>query len=359
MSFESFFYKLAYSRGNVVHDSETVKKIAALTFYLVIAFCILVFLGIESIISGRSYVGGMNLVFALITLLTVFYFRRTGNFSQYTIAIFFFFGLFCIHLVLSGGTENTGPLWCFIFPILAYYVLGHKRGSLVNGFVYSFIIFIMYYPDFPLLRTSYTQTFKFRFVLSYAFVTAISYVFEYSRFLIKSDLIRMTELLDQRSRTDELTGLSNRRDMNEWLVNEWSRYERYKQEFCVTICDIDHFKRINDEFGHECGDFVIKKLAHTILKIIRKQDRIARWGGEEFLILHPATSLPDAAVSIERVRLKIEQSIFSHKQQEISVTASFGVSDTQNKPTLAEIVKIADDRLYQAKKLGRNCVVSK
>ena len=166
------------------------------------------------------------------------------------------------------------------------------------------------------------------------------------------------EQLKEIARTDPLTGLSNRRDIIEKIEYEQIRFERSKNSFVIIIGDLDFFKSINDKYGHDCGDYVLKEVAQTMRSTIRKQDIVARWGGEEFLLLLPETPLEGGKVAAEKVREKIENSNFKYNNDLLSVTITFGVSVYNNIMEIDDCIKKADQALYRGKHKGRNCVVA-
>ncbi|MCQ2108310.1 MAG: diguanylate cyclase [Fibrobacter sp.] len=163
--------------------------------------------------------------------------------------------------------------------------------------------------------------------------------------------------LDLISRTDELTGLPNRRDMNETIANEIGRSQRTHKPFCFIFIDIDHFKAINDTYGHACGDVVLKSVAQTVRGLLRKYDVFARYGGEEFLTLLPETDLEGAAVVAERFRKKIERMTVHYGDYTINVTVTLGVAKFDERLGADRSIQQADKALYQGKEGGRNQVV--
>lgn len=163
--------------------------------------------------------------------------------------------------------------------------------------------------------------------------------------------------LDLISRTDELTSLPNRRDMNETIANEIGRCQRTHKPFCFIFIDIDHFKAINDTYGHACGDVVLKSVAQTIRGLLRKYDVLARYGGEEFLTLLPETDLDGAKVVAERFRHQIETMSVHYANHVINVTVTLGVSKFDHKLGADRSIQMADKALYQGKESGRNRVV--
>lgn len=160
------------------------------------------------------------------------------------------------------------------------------------------------------------------------------------------------------SKTDSLTGLFNRRNMIEKIEEELSRYKRNKKPFSIVIADIDFFKNVNDTYGHDCGDFVLKLVSQNLLSAAREQDSIARWGGEEFLMLLPETGTEGAVKMAERARKSIEENVFNYNKISSSVTMTFGVSVYNGSEGIDSMIKRADNALYEGKRKGRNCVVT-
>ncbi|MBW2449643.1 MAG: sensor domain-containing diguanylate cyclase [Deltaproteobacteria bacterium] len=166
------------------------------------------------------------------------------------------------------------------------------------------------------------------------------------------------------SRIDSLTGCYNRGYLNELLPREITRALRYKRPLSLAMCDIDKFKKINDTYGHQCGDEVLKKLVLRISAVIRADtDWLARYGGEEFLIVLPETQLGNASGLAERLRRNIAKTSIETQENKISITASFGVTgfNSSNPPkniTPEALIHMADKYLYAAKNQGRNKVIS-
>ena len=171
------------------------------------------------------------------------------------------------------------------------------------------------------------------------------------------DLELANKKLDLISKTDELTGLPNRRDMNETISNEIGRSQRTQKPFCFIFIDIDHFKRINDTYGHACGDVILKSVAHTIRGLLRKYDVFARYGGEEFLTLLPETDLDGAAVVAERFRRQVERMTVLYADFTIKVTITLGVAKFDHRLGADRSIQMADKALYQGKDGGRNRVI--
>ncbi|MCA9482255.1 MAG: diguanylate cyclase [Nitrospina sp.] len=170
---------------------------------------------------------------------------------------------------------------------------------------------------------------------------------------------KLIQELDLISRIDPLTRLSNRRDIQEVLGRELSRCQRYENEFSIIMGDIDFFKKVNDQYGHDMGDNVLKEVAGMLQNEVRKIDKVARWGGEEFLIVLPDTDLPGAYRVAEKIRAAVELRESRFDEAIVKLTMSFGVAGiSEVGGKIEEMIKLADLRLYKAKDQGRNKVVS-
>ena len=153
---------------------------------------------------------------------------------------------------------------------------------------------------------------------------------------------------------DKLTGIYNRRKFDELLHLELDRTKRYNETFSLILCDVDCFKKVNDTYGHLIGDQVLVKITESIKQSIRLSDVLARWGGEEFVILLPHTTQEDAGIVAEKIRRGIETTLFESVGK---MTISCGVSQVQIGDDRSTFFQRVDSALYQAKKRGRNCIV--
>lgn len=156
--------------------------------------------------------------------------------------------------------------------------------------------------------------------------------------------------------TDNLTQLYNRRKIDDVLDSEVKRGKRYKKTFSVILLDIDYFKEINDKYGHQTGDEVLKGVAEVLKATVRESDLVSRWGGDEFLIITIEADISKAVTIAEKIRLELESSVLYH---DIIVTTSIGVADFDFRYDDARsIIRKADLALYEAKNRGKNNVVS-
>ena len=178
---------------------------------------------------------------------------------------------------------------------------------------------------------------------------------------IEEQNLRLTEAynkMEELAKTDTLTGLSNRRDMYQRIKHETDRFERNEKPFTILMGDIDNFKKINDTYGHDAGDYVLTSIAKLMTTFMRKQDIVGRWGGEEFLFLLPETNIEGGKKIAEKLRVKIKNESIQYKNHVIKVTITIGVSFYNRIHDVNESIKEADKAMYLGKIRNKNCIVT-
>ena len=171
-------------------------------------------------------------------------------------------------------------------------------------------------------------------------------------------LIELNTYLDKMSRTDPLTKLSNRRDFEEKFERKIENIQDIDTSFSLVVGDIDYFKSVNDTYGHECGDMVLKEISEIFRSNLRKEDLISRYGGEEFVIFIKNVNSTYGFNIIERIRKIIESKIFEFNGKTFHVTMSFGMVNFENEMDFLQGFSYADNALYMAKNGGKNKIVS-
>jgi len=172
-------------------------------------------------------------------------------------------------------------------------------------------------------------------------------------------LQRQNELLEEMSVTDALTGLDNRKRLAETLASQMALYRRHQRRFAVIMLDIDHFKRLNDTYGHLAGDRVLQRIAEVIKASVRSVDRVARYGGEEFVVVLAEATMWGALETAERIRCAVQNCVITQDGRPLSVTVSLGVALCREDDARAEdLIARADAALYEAKRAGRNRIQS-
>lgn len=155
---------------------------------------------------------------------------------------------------------------------------------------------------------------------------------------------------------EQALGIYNKSAGLDIIEKECKRAQRYNSPLTIVMADIDHFSRVNNTYGHLCGDTVLKEISKIFKSNLREQDFIFRYGGEEFGIIQPHTNLESAIVVAERVRINIEQHKFMYENEPIHITTSFGIAQYTPGKTPKEVIEEADHQLYEAKTAGRNCI---
>lgn len=187
-------------------------------------------------------------------------------------------------------------------------------------------------------------------VISFTAVALISYYFRLASITLEDELEKLAH-------TDSLTGLYNRRRMQEILELQRSVSARSGLGFTLVFVDIDHFKKFNDTYGHCCGDYILCEAAFFMKNHLRQGDALARWGGEEFLMMLPNTNIEGARTIAEKIRRAIAEKRFELAGQAFSVTMTFGLAEHEDETSIDESLKRADDALYRGKEAGRNLIM--
>lgn len=173
-----------------------------------------------------------------------------------------------------------------------------------------------------------------------------------------TEIVRLRNQLKQKAIVDPLTGLYNRRHLFDELEKMFDLHKRHEQQYCFIILDIDHFKKVNDSYGHQAGDFVLSSFSQFLRDRFRHTDLLARYGGEEFVAILNEVSLEEASETIDRLRIETDETYLEFGDVILHHTFSAGVVSFLEVDSLEEVISLADERLYAAKETGRNKVVS-
>ena len=238
------------------------------------------------------------------------------------------------------GAQNAigvGMVWFPVTIVIAFLIMGHQLAARLSTIyvLISLLLGAVYFRD----AINPTQiNAMLQFYASNIAILGISWVFGHMR----NQYLTMRTL----AYTDTLTGLLNRRAMTDHLETAHAN----KTPYCLLVIDIDEFKRVNDTFGHPVGDQVLREMALTLQNHTRGSDQIARWGGEEFLILAQGSSISQAQGFADRLL----EAVRSANTAGLGLTVSIGISDRRTGSTLESVISMADVALYQAKAAGRN-----
>lgn len=234
-----------------------------------------------------------------------------------------------------------------------------KRWNMLIGFIFFFVLSYIFYTQQRRLGTVLSIDKIVPFILFFGSI----FVFFVTTLALRTALdVKRIYTLEIENITDPLMGIFNRRHLDRILHEEFSKAVRYKLPFSVLMLDIDFFKKVNDTYGHDIGDLVLKNLGIHMKEFSREADSVARYGGEEILVVCPMTDAQHAVIVAERLRKEIEAIIIvpanaSKEITELRITVSIGVADYNSHIlSVEDLVKQADKALYRAKSEGRNRV---
>jgi diguanylate cyclase (GGDEF)-like protein len=266
-------------------------------------------------------------------------------------------GVLVYALYIPASPEQAdSALRGFYLWIPAVYIVVFMAHEGAGAFVRSFIVYLVVMAvslpaAFGSVATMNSLSLDQLYISG---AVVISFLYFISRL---RDRLREAEVAAERMKrlaeTDDLTGLHNRRRATRLLESEMERSRRHMHPLSVIVFDIDDFKRVNDDFGHDAGDAVLADLSRLSEKTLRDGDEMARWGGEEFLVIAPETDRGSAQKLADRLRESIEEKKFGFGG---GISASFGVSELRKHDSATTLVKRADTALYRAKTGGKNRV---
>ena len=257
-------------------------------------------------------------------------------------------------LTYTGGQSNTGLYWVYPLFFIQFIFLGAFLGTLVTATLIGIIALML--SNNSAIPADYADVEVQRAMASLLTLVALSTISEFFRHRSHQDLsTQHTDKLIE-AVTDPLTGLTNRRFLDAFYLPDCQRNEAQKFPMAVILCDVDHFKQINDSAGHQTGDGVLIKVARLLAENVRSEDVVSRIGGEEFLILAQQANAKNGHGIAEKLRKKLEQA--EMRELTDGVTASFGVAQAASFRELNDAMARADKLLYEAKHQGRNQVVS-
>lgn len=300
------------------------------------------------------FLSAMLFVATFIYYLGFYVCKKHQNIQLSSAIVLYSLYLLMFFLVFTGGVANTGPLWIYIVAPVSLSIHGFRRGLIDIAVFTTLIILIMFIPSNIAYHATYPIEFKLRLIYSFLTVSFLTTLYEYTRDHALKKTLELKHKYQKLANFDPLTNLSNRRVAYDILKQEQSHLSRNKEKLSILICDVDEFKRVNDQYGHNAGDAVLIELAKLFNEQIREQDCVARWGGEEFLFILPQTSAKNAAIIAEKIRSKVENHVINYQEHNIQITISMGIAQFEMDAGIDEVINHADKCLYKAKDLGRN-----
>lgn len=281
----------------------------------------------------------------------------------------FFLGvadLFIYSFVASAAIGWQGGFYLLLLeciPLNFYNTSANKSKKLFFcGFLIIFLIFLLSIMNMNLFApvgSELVQNLCFGInMVGISIALAVSgYLFELSNLDVEKEILLSSQKMLMAANTDPLTDLINRRIMMIKIEQEKERVNAGEKPFSLIMIDVDNFKQINDEYGHDGGDFVLINLARMINMCLRKSDLISRWGGDEFLVLLPETPAQNGQMVADKIRYRITNSPFVYREMDIPVTVTLGVAQCDNFTGVGSSIRKADQALYNGKHAGKDKVV--
>lgn len=348
-------YRSFVLNGGLFHpDHPEYRRVLLINTILIGMACIsLFFVIVDLAVFNLPILAANNAIGFLFSIFTLIYFHKKSDvpkaaFLTVTVEIYLI-----AMLIIFIEFSHYGLYWVSFIPVSSYFLLGRKKGFWVTLSIFIALLAFMLTRYSSWLESGFTPESLVNVFMALLCLTILVHYFEIIRQEATLMIQNKNTELEKLSITDKLTGIYNRFKLDEMIEYELMNAERYKRIFSVIIGDIDRFKSINDSFGHFAGDSVLKETSSLIRQTCRKIDTIGRWGGDEFLIICPETSLSGARSLAETIRSSVEKHTFSINQE---ITISLGVSEYQINDNAVALIKRADDALYSAKDHGRNRV---
>lgn len=260
------------------------------------------------------------------------------------------------YFLKSGGVDGFSTIWICLLPSLGVFFFGMRGGVIML----VIIVLFLWTPLFNDFIYPYTSTFRVRFPIVFISNLLLAFVLEYIRNRTYLKMKSTMNTMDQLTKTDQLTKLYNRRYFDEKLAELWDLIACAKGELSLILIDIDFFKNYNDHYGHLAGDEALIAVANLIdSSVTQKNSTVARWGGEEFIVLLPLTGVKTAELIAEDIIKAVRKKSIPHEASDLSeknLTISIGLATTipSFDKKIADLVNQADQSLYSAKKNGRN-----
>lgn len=328
------------------HRRSVMRALSLFTAWGGLIFCVV------NIMRGLHWLAAIEFLAAMAAVFAYYQLATTQKLKLWSIG---FIMVFCTIMMVALLAPNTSPtivVWVFLLPIVSYLTLGSRLGLRFTS-VYVLLAIAVFAIRFQFSLGIVTVAASLNVFICCGLIWVFSHIYEVNRERSQEALMKMAS-------QDSLTGLNNRLRLNEIFQREVSVAKRNSLALSLLLIDVDHFKQVNDRYGHDVGDRVLLGIADLIRLHSRQTDYGFRVGGEEFCLILSGADLAAASKVAETLRESIKEKRFSQDGQPISVTVSIGVAEyTVDEDDLDGLYRAADQRLLQAKSLGRNRVIGR
>ncbi|MCM1266861.1 MAG: GGDEF domain-containing protein [Bacteroidales bacterium] len=355
--FSTIYENICRDTGNQNESPTLIAVVRLFTITMMIhslVFCILV-----------SFTGHMaSLILAslsLVLFLAVFVLSyQCSTFAAYCVLNVCILIFATVNVFFLGWNIGIQHFLAVLLVFVFFSKYKHEKAKLAfAGFLFVLRLFLFYYcrSNAPLITLDADLTGIMQIVNSFFIFLSfglIAHLFSSSTQEIEGKLIEYNEKLMKQANTDTLTGLYNRRRTMEYLEK---LLKTTNTQISICLCDIDFFKRVNDTYGHDVGDEVLKKISEAFQKNLPSDTFISRWGGEEFLLIFPRLNGDEAIIALETLRQRIREIVFDGGTESFSVSLTYGLVEYDYCSDITTLLKEADEKLYLGKESGRDRIV--
>lgn len=337
--------------GITPHEMENERKRALIYVFCAVGAILLPIFAVLSILHDRIMLASVLFIFCLLAAVIAFISHKTRTVQPICIVVAALLICLSSYLVLTGGVEGTGFYWSYPLCMVSVLIVGPNVGLMCMTLYFAVIsigLFGSFTAVYPYTELEATRLIATSFAL-YILILASEKI----RIRTYGAMTLTSENHRQLANTDPLTKILNRYGVQSALMQKI-----LNQPAVVVLLDIDNFKSINDSYGHDAGDEVLVKLAMLIKNNIKGSDLLARWGGEEFLLVLFDTELMSAFSLLEKIRQQFSQMMFQFGSHTVSIRFSAGMAILSCASEFEPSIKLADKRLYIAKASGRDRIIS-
>ncbi len=315
-------------------------------FLLVTSLSLILFGSLNALAFGLVSLGTYEVSVGLLSAILYLLVPRMNNYLLMAAVFVALAGIVLLNIILFMHTELATLVWIGIYPVIAFYMLGLRRGMVMYVL---FILVLIVCLFFDCHNAHYTAD---RIVL--VNIIGVSLTMGFLVYMYERTRVEAMNMAIRRSLVDELTRTGNRKMFSLMMENAKREAHQKNEPLSLIMTDIDHFKQINDRFGHVVGDHILIEFTRELKRHLNRSATVFRWGGEEFIILLPRTTLTQARRLAESIRSSIAEHAFEPTEQ---LTASFGVTEAIPTENDTETIQRLDHALFKAKHGGRNRVI--
>jgi len=336
------------TKTSIEEDPEALRRISILKFFGGIGILFTLPFGVLSLFQDNYLLSLFLLGLSVLLIINHYLISQKEYYIFGANVIVYLFLLLFLYLVYSGGIENTGSLWIYVFPAVALFLHGLKYG-LIDIALFMLLLSLMFYVNNgSFLEAAYTDAYKLRLILSFSVVTLLTALYEYLSIQSFSKMRLLTQRLIDVAKEEHLSDLVSKRGIYEEMELLFHYAKENNETLVVMLCDIDYLHDIHGRYGNTVGEMVIREISQEIQNSIKNSNTVARWSGEEFIILFPQMELSDVYKYATALEKRIKNLKIIHDRKPIQVSLTTGASNIDNVKSVYSAIRQADNKMYKA-----------